>query len=186
MQMCGERGIIIPSGSAALRLSGTQAFAFLISSVTAGTMSKRLPMRPTSAISKMGASASLLMATMVRRFFHADDVLDGSADAEGQIELGGDGLAGAANLAVEGQPAVIADGSARLRVLRRGLAPGPPARATFFCSLMPRPTATMTLRLREIDRLLRLLKDLVRVTWGGPFATAAITFSMGSRFPVSA
>src|SRR3989441_12466048 len=44
------------------------------------------------------------------RAFHAHDVLDGAADAEGKIELGRDGLAGAANLALHGKPAFIADG----------------------------------------------------------------------------
>src|SRR5207302_9373880 len=45
------------------------------------------------------------------RAFHAHDVLDGAADAERQIKLGSDGLAGAADLAVHGQPAGIADGA---------------------------------------------------------------------------
>jgi hypothetical protein len=44
-------------------------FAFFTSSISGGTISNRLPTAATSAISKMGASASLLMATMVREPF---------------------------------------------------------------------------------------------------------------------
>ena len=40
-----------------------------------------------------------------------DHVLDGAADAEREIELGRDGLAGAADLAVHGEPAFVADGA---------------------------------------------------------------------------
>ena len=40
-------------------------FAFLISSISGGTISKRSPTIPYVATSKMGASLSLLMATMV-------------------------------------------------------------------------------------------------------------------------
>src|SRR5215469_16017095 len=40
---------------------------------------------------------------------HADEVLDGSGDADGEIELRGDGLAGGADLALHGEPAVVAD-----------------------------------------------------------------------------
>ena len=36
------------------------------------------------------------------RAFHADQVLDGSADADGEVDLGRDGLAGAADLALHG------------------------------------------------------------------------------------
>jgi hypothetical protein len=45
------------------------ARAFLIASTSGGTTSKMFATTPTSAISKMGASASLLMATMVREPF---------------------------------------------------------------------------------------------------------------------
>jgi hypothetical protein len=38
-------------------------------------------------------------------------VLDGSADADGEVDFGRDGLAGAADLALHGQPAVVADGA---------------------------------------------------------------------------
>src|SRR5437773_1261039 len=40
---------------------------------------------------------------------HADDVLNRPADAESKIELRGDGLAGAADLALHGEPAFIAN-----------------------------------------------------------------------------
>src|SRR5580692_7926955 len=43
--------------------------------------------------------------------FHADYVLDGAANAEREIEFGRDGLAGAADLAVHGEPAFVADGA---------------------------------------------------------------------------
>src|SRR6266852_7071233 len=41
--------------------------------------------------------------------FHAHDVLDGAADSQSQVKFGGDGLAGAADLAIHGQPAGVAD-----------------------------------------------------------------------------
>src|SRR5713101_4800836 len=47
------------------------------------------------------------------RAFHAHDVLNRAADAERKIELRRDGLAGAADLAVHGKPAFIADGPGR-------------------------------------------------------------------------
>ena len=47
------------------------------------------------------------------RAFHAHDVLDCAADAEREIKLGRDGLAGAADLALHRQPAFIADGARR-------------------------------------------------------------------------
>ena len=43
--------------------------------------------------------------------FHADDVLDGAADTEREIEFWGDSLAGAADLALHGEPAFVADGT---------------------------------------------------------------------------
>ena len=43
--------------------------------------------------------------------FHAYYVLDGAADAESEIELGRDSLAGAADLAIHGEPAFVADGA---------------------------------------------------------------------------
>src|SRR3972149_2618350 len=42
---------------------------------------------------------------------HSHDVLDGAADAERQVELRRDGLAGAADLAIHRQPAFVADGA---------------------------------------------------------------------------
>ncbi len=44
-------------------------------------------------------------------------MLDGAGDADGQVHLGGDGLAGAADLALHGEPTGIADGP-RSRQLR--------------------------------------------------------------------
>ena len=43
------------------------------------------------------------------RPFHSDEVLDGAGDADGEVYLGRDGLAGTADLALHGEPAVVAD-----------------------------------------------------------------------------
>src|ERR1700733_2380088 len=43
------------------------------------------------------------------RALHADDMLDGAADAERNVELGGHGLTRTANLPLGGHPAVVAD-----------------------------------------------------------------------------
>ena len=43
------------------------------------------------------------------RALHADEVLDGAGDAERDVELRRHGLAGAADLALHRQPAVVAD-----------------------------------------------------------------------------
>src|SRR6516165_9481562 len=45
------------------------------------------------------------------RAFHTDNVLDRAADAEREIKLWGDGLAGAADLALHGDPAFITNGT---------------------------------------------------------------------------
>src|SRR2546429_1407332 len=42
---------------------------------------------------------------------HADDVLNRAADSQGQIEFRRDGLAGAADLALHGEPAFVANGT---------------------------------------------------------------------------
>src|ERR1700722_8352556 len=47
------------------------------------------------------------------RAFHADDVLDGTADAECEIKFGSDGLAGAADLAFHREPSFVADRARR-------------------------------------------------------------------------
>jgi hypothetical protein len=44
------------------------------------------------------------------RALHADEVLDGSGDANGEVEFGCDGLARGADLTFDGKPAVVADG----------------------------------------------------------------------------
>src|SRR5579862_316109 len=43
------------------------------------------------------------------RAFHAYDMLNGAADSQREVELGRDGLAGAADLALHGEPAFVAD-----------------------------------------------------------------------------
>ena len=76
------------------------------------------------------------------RAFHAYDVLDGAADAEREVELGRDGLAGAADLALHGEPAFVADRArggdfaAESFGERFGL-------GIFSGALMPRPMETM-------------------------------------------
>src|SRR5947199_3275042 len=45
------------------------------------------------------------------RAFHADDMLDGAAYAEREIQLRRNGLAGAADLALHREPTFIADGA---------------------------------------------------------------------------
>ena len=42
---------------------------------------------------------------------HADEMLNGAGDPDGEVELGCDSLTGTADLAFDGQPAVIADGA---------------------------------------------------------------------------
>ena len=44
-------------------------------------------------------------------FSHADEMLNGSRDTESEVELRRDSLPGAANLAFDRQPAVVADGA---------------------------------------------------------------------------
>src|SRR5258708_10571497 len=60
------------------------------------------------------------------RALHADDMLNRSADAHGQIKFGSDSLAGAADLAVHGQPARVADGAGGAKLPPPPPTPGPP------------------------------------------------------------
>ena len=84
--------MILFEGSSFLRYE-QRALRRRISSVSAGTISRRSPTMPKSAKAKMGASGSLLMATMQSRCLHAGLVLDGAGDAAGDIEPGRHGLA---------------------------------------------------------------------------------------------
>ena len=108
--------------------------AFFTSSISGGTMSNRFP---TTAY--IGNLEDRRLGVLVdrddgARALHADDVLDGAADAQRQVELGRDGLAGGADLAVHGQPAGIADRTRRrnLSAQRFGQAAWP-----FRCSSAP-------------------------------------------------
>ena len=76
-------------------------------------MEKRSPTRPISATWKMGASSSLLMAMMVLGILHAGKVLDGAGDADGDVDFGGDDLAGLAHLVVVGHIARVHRRAAR-------------------------------------------------------------------------
>ena len=69
-------------------------------------------------------------------------MLDGAGDADGKVELGRDGLAGAADLALDGKPAVVADGTGCGEFCAECGGEVLDERK-IVCSLMPRPTATM-------------------------------------------
>ena len=90
----------------------------------------------------MWASASLLMATMVRAPFIPTRCWMAPEDAERQVQPGRHGLSRAADLPIHRQPARIADGP-------RGSSSALSARASSCASgrcswaLMPRPTATI-------------------------------------------
>ena len=64
---------------------------------------------PRSENSKIGALASLLIATMFSERLHADLVLDRAGDPGGEVELRRDGLAGLPDLAGIGEPAGVDD-----------------------------------------------------------------------------
>ena len=59
----------------------------------------------------MGALAILVDGDDGLGALHADQVLDGAGDADGDVDLGRDGLAGTADLPLHGEPAVVADGT---------------------------------------------------------------------------
>ena len=111
------------------------------------------------------------MATIVLDALHADQVLDRAGDAEREVQLRRDGLAGAADLALHRQPAGVADrprrgelGAERLGELLR-------ERQMFSCSLMPRPTDDDPLGLRQIDRLLAPPETAPPASGGSPAAS---------------
>src|SRR5439155_11507037 len=88
---------------------------------------------------------------------HADQMLDRARDAEREIELRRDGLAGAADLALHRQPSGVADGARRRDLgaerLRELLGDG-----DVRLLLDPAAHRHDPLGLRQIDRLLRLLE----------------------------
>ncbi len=102
------------------------------------------------------------MAMMVLRALHAHDMLDCSADAERQIQLGRDCLAGRSDLAIHGEPSRVADRSRRRdfsaqrfgKLLRE-----------FNVLLFFDPAADghNDFRLREIHRLLGFFEDFLRL-----------------------
>ncbi len=85
-------------------------FAFLISAVSAGTIVKQVAHHTHICDLEDRGFSVLVDGDDGARALHADDVLDGPADAERHVELGRNRLAGAANLALQRQPSVIADG----------------------------------------------------------------------------
>ena len=93
---------------------------------------------------------------------HPDDVLDGAGDADRDVQLRRDGLAGAADLALHGQPPRIADGTRR-RELRAERRRELLRRARSLLALDPAADRHDALRLRQVDRSLRLLKRRVRL-----------------------
>ncbi len=68
-----------------------------------GTILNRSPTRPMSATWKIGASSSLLMATMRLAVLHAGEMLDRAGDADRDIDFGRDDLAGLADLIIVGR-----------------------------------------------------------------------------------
>ena len=80
--------------------------------MSSGTALNRSATRPMSATSKIGASGSLLIATIVRGVLDAGQVLDRAGDADGDVELRRDDLAGLADLELVGDEARV-DGRAR-------------------------------------------------------------------------
>ena len=119
------------------------------------------------------------------RALHADDVLDRPADPQRKVELRRDRLA-------RRLPICRSSGSQPLSQMGREAATSPPsalasssASARFFCSLIPRPTATMTSDWERSTACLASWKTSCGVTRGGLSATAAVTFSTGAD-PASA
>src|SRR6476646_10596955 len=88
---------------------------------------------------------------------HADQMLDGAGDAEREIELRGDGLAAAADLALHRQPAGVADGTrgGEFRMQRLGELLRDGDLVLLLDAAADRDDA---LGLGEIDRLARFLK----------------------------
>ena len=104
----------------------------------------------------------MLIATIVLRSLHADQVLDGAGDSDRHVHLRRDRLAGAADLALHRQPAASQIG--------RDAASSAPSASASFCtsgmfsaSLMPRPTETMISAAAEIHRALRFAEQLQRL-----------------------
>ena len=95
---------------------------------------------------------------MVFDALHADEVLNRAGDAEREVQLRRDRLAGAADLALHRQPAGVADRARRGELGAERLGQLLRERQMFACSLMPRPTDDDPLGLRQIDRLLRFLE----------------------------
>src|SRR5258706_2745232 len=91
------------------------------------------------------------------RAFHADQMLNGAGDAEREVQLPRDRLARAADLTLHRQPAGVADRTRRrdLGAERLGQLPGDVDVRLLLDAAAHRDDA---LGLRQIDRLLRLLK----------------------------
>src|SRR2546430_14823879 len=96
------------------------------------------------------------------RALHADNMLNGAADAKREIEFWRDGLAGAANLALHGKPAFIANGA------RRGNFRAKSFRKRFrlrnvFGSFDAAADGNNERRLSEVDRGFGFLEKLQRL-----------------------
>ena len=89
----------------------SQPLRLATSSVSWGTTLCRSPTTPKSASSKIGASASLLMTTIVFARLHPCPVLDGAGDAGRDVQLRGDGLAGLSDLELVRVPARVGGGA---------------------------------------------------------------------------
>src|ERR1700678_4020115 len=91
--------------------------------------------------------------------FHADDVLDGATDAESEVELGRDGLAGAADLAIHGEPAFVADRARGAEFAAHGFGQFFSER-NIFRRLDAAADADKDWALREVDGLLGFAEKL--------------------------
>ena len=104
-----------------------------------------------------------MIATIVLRALHADQMLNRAGDAEREVQLRRDGLAGAADLPLHRQPAGVADRARRGELGAERVGELLRERQMFACSLMPRPTDDDALGLRQVDRLPRLLERRLRL-----------------------
>ena len=99
---------------------------------------------------------------MARDALHADDVLNRAADAQRQIELWRNRLAGRSDLAIHGEPSRIADGTRRRKFAAQCLGQlfG---QFDVFLLLDAAADGNDDFRLRQIHRLLGFFEDFLRL-----------------------
>src|ERR1700689_5866033 len=96
------------------------------------------------------------------RAFHPDDVLNRAADAQREIELGGNRLAGRPDLAVHGEPAGVADWGRGREFAAEGLRKLL-GQFDVFLFLDAAAYGNNDFSLREIDGLLGFFKNFLRL-----------------------